>query len=115
MASYSPGSYCPLSVPSPFVHPIAVYYAYMIECKGKDGTLSLYTGYTNSIERRFAEHVTSRGARYTRGKSLRLVFFQAFRTQVDAMRREREIKTLSKPKKIAIINDAGVNEHLLRT
>jgi putative endonuclease len=92
-----------------------MYYTYMIECKGKDGRLSLYTGYTNSIKRRFAEHRTGRGARYTRGKSLRLVFFQTFRTQVDAMRREREIKRFSKSRKITLIRDAGVNEHQLRT
>ena len=83
----------------------------MIECEGKEGRRTLYTGYTNSIERRFAEHATCRGARYTRGKSLQLVFFQTFRAQGDAMRREREIKSLSKPRKIALINDARVNEH----
>ncbi len=94
---------------------IVVYYIYMIECKGKDGRFSLYTGYTNSIKRRFTEHRTGRGARYTRGKSLRLVFFQSFQTQIDAMRREREIKTFSKPRKIALIRNASVNEHLLRT
>jgi putative endonuclease len=87
----------------------------MIECKGKDGRRTLYTGYTNSIVRRFTEHATSRGARYTKGKSLQLVFYQTFRAQSDAMRREREIKSLSKPRKIAIINDASVNEHPLRT
>ncbi len=91
---------------------IVVYYTYMIECKGKDGKLSLYTGYTNSIERRFTEHETGRGARYTRGKSLRLVFYQTFRTQVDAMRREREIKRFSKPRKIRLIRDAHLNEHM---
>ena len=91
-----------------------MFYTYMIECKGKDGRLSLYTGYTNAIKRRFAEHRTGRGARYTRGKSLRLVFFQTFRTQVDAMRREREIKSFSKPRKIAIIKDARMNEHFTR-
>ncbi len=88
-----------------------MYFVYLIECRGKDGKLTLYTGYTNSIKRRFAEHSTNRGARYTRGKSLRLVFFQKFQTQIDAMRREREIKSYSKARKLSLVKDAFVNEY----
>ncbi|MBN2150931.1 MAG: GIY-YIG nuclease family protein [Candidatus Lokiarchaeota archaeon] len=83
----------------------------MIECKGKDGRITLYTGYTNSIKRRFAEHASSRGARYTRGKSLRLVYFQTFRTRSDAMRREREIKALSRARKLSLASDPRINEY----
>ncbi|MEX2681960.1 MAG: GIY-YIG nuclease family protein [Candidatus Sigynarchaeota archaeon] len=89
-----------------------MFYTYMIECKGKDGRLTLYTGYTKSIKRRLAEHGSSRGARYTRGKILRLVFFQTFRTRIEAMRREREIKGLSKAIKLSLVKDARVNEYL---
>jgi putative endonuclease len=98
-------------MPYPSILPMDVYYTYMIECTGSDGRRTLYTGYTNSIQRRFAEHASSRGARYTRGKSLHLVFFQTFPTQIDAMRREREIKSFSRQRKNVLIGDARVNEH----
>nr|MDO8086031.1 GIY-YIG nuclease family protein [Candidatus Sigynarchaeum springense] len=88
-----------------------MFFTYMIECKGKDGRLTLYTGYTSSIRRRLAEHKSSRGARYTRGKMLRLVFFQTFQTRIEAIRRERDIKGFSKAKKLSLVKDARVNEY----
>ncbi|NMC07334.1 MAG: GIY-YIG nuclease family protein [Candidatus Lokiarchaeota archaeon] len=87
-----------------------MYYTYMIACTGRDGRRSLYTGYTNSLNRRFSEHVSSRGAKYTRGKSLQLVFFQTFGTRIDAMRREREIKSYPRQKKLALVQNGLVNE-----
>ncbi|MCI7442956.1 MAG: GIY-YIG nuclease family protein, partial [Clostridium sp.] len=39
-------------------------YVYMIRCK--DG--SLYTGWTNNLEKRFRNHCKGKGAKYTRGR-----------------------------------------------
>lgn len=90
------------------------YYTYMIECENvSSGRKTLYTGYTNSIMRRFQEHSSGRGARYTKGKDLRLVFFQKFRSRRDAMAREREIKKMPKRKKVSLIKDIQVNDYLL--
>ena len=45
-------------------------HTYMIECE--DG--SLYTGWTNNLEKRFAMHVAGKGAKYTRShKPVRIV------------------------------------------
>ena len=89
-----------------------MFYTYMIECHGKDGNISLYTGYTNNLNRRFTEHASGRGARFTRGKILELVFFQVFMTQKAAMHRELEIKRLSKQKKNDLVHDRSINQHV---
>lgn len=41
-----------------------VWYLYILECK--DG--SLYTGITDDIQRRLAQHEAGKGAKYTRGR-----------------------------------------------
>ena len=44
---------------------------YMLECADK----TLYTGITNNLDRRMAEHEAGKGARYTKGRSpFRLVY-----------------------------------------
>ena len=84
----------------------------MIECHGKDGKVFLYTGYTNNMRRRFSEHASGRGARFTRGKELELVFFQTFSTQRAAMHREIEIKRLSRQKKDDLVLNREINQQL---
>ena len=90
-----------------------MYYVYILECTGKRGRKTFYTGYTNSLERRVTEHEEGSGARYTKNKDLQLVFYQTLETQKEAMRREIEIKKLSRKKKEEIIKDIYVNEKLL--
>jgi putative endonuclease len=73
---------------------------YIIECR--DG--SLYTGATNNISRRFAEHQAGKGSKYVRSrKALRVVFLESCRNKSSAYRREREIKGFSRQKKLKLI------------
>lgn len=75
---------------------------YILEC----GDGSLYTGWTNDIDKRIAAHSAGRGSRYTRSRlpvSLRYVEPCAGRRE--AMRREREVKMLSRAEKINLISD----------
>lgn len=68
-----------------------VWYLYLIECD--DG--SLYTGITTDVERRYAEHVAGKGARYTRMKKpVRLVGFRECGTRSDALKAELAMKKL---------------------
>ena len=83
---------------------IGQFYVYILECISSKGKKSFYTGYTKSIEERFKQHSEGKGARYTRGKELKLLFYQIFRTRSNAMKREREIKKLSKRQKKELIN-----------
>ncbi|MHA1683346.1 MAG: GIY-YIG nuclease family protein [Promethearchaeota archaeon] len=83
----------------------------MIRCRSKKGRVSLYTGYTNSIERRLEEHSSGKGAKYTQGMKLKLVFYQTFRSQKQAMRREREIKGFTALEKKALVKNRQINEY----
>lgn len=75
-------------------------YVYMIRCK--DG--SLYTGWTNNLEKRFKNHCEGKGAKYTRGRGpLELVYYEVFEDKREAMRREYEIKQLKKCEKEKLI------------
>ena len=70
---------------------------YIVECK--DG--SLYTGITNHLEHRLMQHATGKGAKYTRGRSpLTLVYTEACESHSHALKREYEVKSLSRDEKI---------------
>ncbi len=65
----------------------------------------LYTGITIDLERRLAEHKTGvRGAKFFRTSSPRRVLFNESRKgRSEAMRREREIKGMSRVEKLELI------------
>jgi putative endonuclease len=63
----------------------------------------LYTGSTNNLTKRIKQHQNGRGARYTRGKQLELMYFETFLTRSDAMKREYEIKSLTQEEKWNLI------------
>ena len=76
------------------------YFVYILRCG--DGTL--YTGITTDLERRVAAHNSGRGAKYTRS---RLPVTPVYREKVPdksaALRREREIKALTRAEKLKLI------------
>ena len=75
-------------------------YVYILMCK--DNTL--YTGWTNSLERRVKVHNEGKGAKYTRGRlPVKLVYFEEFSTKSEALKRECEIKKMSRKEKILLI------------
>ncbi len=76
-------------------------YTYILECA--DGTL--YTGWTNDLEKRLKAHNEGHGAKYTRGRlPVHLVYFESFATKQEALKREAAIKKLSRPRKEALID-----------
>lgn len=75
-------------------------YTYILRCA--DGTL--YTGWTNDLEKRLAAHIAGTAAKYTRPRRpVTLVYQEAFPTKEEAMRRERQIKRLTRAEKLALI------------
>lgn len=75
-------------------------YIYILKCN--DG--SLYTGWTNDLERRVKAHNAGKGAKYTKSRRpVELVYFESFSTKQEAMRREWEIKQLSRVEKCKLI------------
>ena len=75
-------------------------HTYIIECE--DGTL--YTGWTNNLEKRFAAQCAGKGAKYTRShKPKAIVYEESFDTPQAAMAREYQIKRMSRKKKLDLI------------
>ena len=83
-------------------------YTYMLECR--DG--SLYTGWTNNLEKRVACHNAGKGGKYTASRlPVNLVYYETFETKQEAMRREYAIKQLSRKEKIKLVgNQKSENE-----
>ena len=82
-------------------------YTYILRCR--DG--SLYTGWTNNLERRLACHNEGKGAKYTRTRRpVELAYYEAFQTKEEAMRREWEIKHMTRKRKILLIEHRSDNE-----
>lgn len=75
-------------------------YTYIVECK--DG--SLYTGWTNHLEKRIQAHNEGNGAKYTKSRRpVKLVYFEEYETKEEAMKREYAIKQLTKKRKNQLI------------
>ncbi len=76
-------------------------FVYMLHCA--DGTL--YTGWTYDIAARLRVHSCGRGAKYTRSRlPVRLVYCEKLADKSQALRRECEIKRMSRIQKLALIN-----------
>jgi putative endonuclease len=76
------------------------YFCYILECA--DGTY--YTGWSADPVRRERQHNAGRGARYTRTRQpVRLIYVEEQPDRVSAMRRERQIKEMTRVKKEALI------------
>ena len=75
-------------------------YVYMLRCR--DG--SLYTGWTNDLEKRVRSHNAGTGGKYTRSRRpVELVYYETYETKVEAMRREYAIKQLTSDQKRKLI------------
>lgn len=78
-----------------------MWFVYILLCKDN----SLYTGATLNIEKRFGEHKNGRGGSYTRShKPLKIIYEEQFKTKSEALKREFEIKSWSRARKIKELN-----------
>lgn len=77
-------------------------YTYIVRCS--DG--SLYTGWTNDLEKRVDAHNAKKGAKYTKSRTpVELVYYECFATKQEAMRREYEIKQYNKKEKERLLQE----------
>ena len=77
-----------------------MWFVYILLCK--DG--SFYTGITNNLQRRFIQHRNGTGGRYTRShKPVNLIYHEQFKTHSDALKREFEIKSRGRKKKVNLV------------
>lgn len=76
------------------------WYVYVLRCG--DGTF--YTGIALQVEQRCAQHNAGKGARYTRGRlPVQVVYQEIQPDRGAALRREHEIKQLSRSRKEELI------------
>ena len=81
---------------------------YILRCE--DGTL--YTGWTNDLEKRLRTHAAGKGAKYTRARlPVTLVYTEVFETEHEARSRECGIKRLTRSQKLSLIKEKENAEH----
>ena len=82
------------------------WFLYILECKDK----TLYTGITKNLNKRINEHTKGTGAKYTRGRGpFKLAYKVKYKKLNDALKKEYEIKQLTKLKKLELINNNYYN------
>lgn len=92
---------------------MSAWYVYLLQCR--DG--SLYTGIAVDVDRRYAQHVAGKGARYTRSHPPERVLARfEYPDRASASRAEYSIKQLSAAQKRALCeNAAALLDSLLET
>ncbi|MDP1706929.1 MAG: GIY-YIG nuclease family protein [bacterium] len=77
------------------------YIVYILQCADK----SLYTGITTDLQRRFKEHKDKIGGHYTKAHPVKKILYtEEFPNRSTALKRESQIKSFSRPKKLNLIN-----------
>lgn len=72
------------------------YFVYVLLCRGN----TYYTGITTDLRRRFAEHQSGLGAKYTRSfHPVKIAYMEVFPDRATAQIREAAIKKLSHSQK----------------
>ena len=80
-------------------------YVYILKCS--DDTL--YTGWTNNLEKRIATHNSGKGAKCTRNRlPVELAYFETFDDKSSALKREYAIKKLPRYKKLDLIKSNSI-------
>lgn len=81
------------------------WFVYMLRCG--DGTL--YTGMTDDVEKRLVAHRAGKGAKYTRGRGpLELVYVEEQPDKPAALRREYEIKQMTRREKLKLTGNCDM-------
>lgn len=88
---------------------INMYYTYMIRCKDN----SIYTGMTNNLEKRVNEHISKKGAKYTKShNAIKLEMAWKSKDKSLACKLEYQIKRLTKTQKEDLISGEKLSTYL---
>ena len=67
------------------------YFVYLLgNYKGKK--LITYVGYTNNLKKRLSLHNSGKGAKFTKGRTWKLIYYEKYRSRKEAINREYYIK-----------------------
>jgi len=79
-----------------------IWTVYILQC----ADTTLYTGISQNVEQRIATHEKGNGARYTKSRGpFKLVYTEQKGTKGEALKREREIKSLRREEKLKLISE----------
>ena len=67
------------------------FYVYLLTTK-KNNKIISYVGYTNNLIKRIKLHNDSKGAKFTKGRNWKLVYYEIFLNKSDALKREHHLK-----------------------
>ena len=68
------------------------YFVYLIVSNLKKNKKISYVGYTNNLKKRISLHNTGKGAKFTRGKKWKLVYYRKYDSRSLAMKNEYVLK-----------------------
>jgi len=79
-----------------------MYIVYILECSDE----TFYTGFTNNLTDRVKRHNSGRGAKYTKHRSpVSVIYTEEFDTKSEAMKREWQIKQLTRKEKFELMDN----------
>ena len=67
------------------------FFVYLIGTK-KKSKITTYVGYTNNVKKRLKLHNDGKGAKFTKGRNWKLIFFKRYDNKNIAMREEYKLK-----------------------
>ena len=68
------------------------YFVYLIVSKLKNKKKLSYVGYSKDLNKRLNLHNSGKGAKFTRGKKWKLVYYEKYDSKSDAMKNEYKLK-----------------------
>ena len=80
------------------------YFVYLLVANLKNNKKISYVGYTNNIKKRLNLHNSGKGAKFTRGKKWKLVYYEKYDSKSTAMKNEIKLKKNYKLRKKIILN-----------
>ena len=67
------------------------YFVYLIGCY-RNNKLTTYIGYTNNLEKRIKLHNEGKGAKFTKGRKWKIMYYEKYNKKRKAMLREIYLK-----------------------
>ena len=68
------------------------YFVYLIVSSLKNNKKTSYVGYTKNLKTRLKLHNQGKGAKFTRGKKWKLVYYEKYDSKSEALKKEFELK-----------------------
>lgn len=77
-----------------------IWFVYILECRDQ----TYYTGTTNNLEKRVLKHNSGKGAKYTASRiPVKLIYNETYENKSDALKREHQIKKLTRKEKEQLV------------